>query len=149
MEDFKINSKEILMGRDKDFPLTQELEDNLMDLLIKINKFRNIYGKPMVVSSGYRPGVYNKNANGASKSKHMTLQACDFIDLNGDLDEFCVNNKDVLKECGLYLEHPYFTPTWCHLQSIPPSSNSLIFYPYSVIPKTAKFDKKFIHLLKT
>lgn len=124
-----ITRDEILMGRDTEFPLSTELEHNLQQLLTAINHFRSIYGKPMVVSSGYRPGYYNRNVGGANNSSHITCEACDFHDVGGDLDYFCVMNQAVLEQCGLYLESPARTINWCHLTIRPPHSGKRVFLP--------------------
>lgn len=141
-----IKLEEILMGRDKEFPLDTALKNNLKKLHEALNKFRVIYGKPMLVTSGYRPGEYNKAAGGANKSNHTICLACDFADSNGDLDAFCIANPEVLEECGLYLEHPKWTKGWCHLQCVPPKSGNRIFILYTTEPSENKFDKRFITL---
>lgn len=138
--------EEILMNRDKDFPLTQELEANLSKLLEALNKFRKIYNKPMIVSSGYRPSVFNEKACGAKKSNHMLCLACDFVDMDSSLDAYCVANENILEECGLYLEHPKWTKTWCHLQAIKPMSCKRIFVPQATEPVKEKLDTLFINL---
>jgi hypothetical protein len=124
-----ITRDEVLMGRDKEFPLNSELEKNLEILLKALNKFRAIYGKPMVVSSGYRPGKHNKSAGGALKSNHVICLACDFQDSDGKLDDFCLKNQSILESCGLWLEHPMATPGWVHLQAVAPRSGRRVFIP--------------------
>lgn len=125
-----ITRDEVLMGRDKQAPLTPELEANLTKLLEALNKFRKIYGKPMKVSSGYRPPAINEKTFGAARrSNHMICLACDFRDSDGSLDQFCLNNKKVLEECGLWLESPEYTVGWCHLQCVPPMSGKRVFIP--------------------
>lgn len=126
---YKVTREEILQGRDKEFPLSQEQEANLSKLLAAVNKFRDIYGKPLKVSSGYRPGKYNEAAGGAKKSNHMQCLAVDFVDVDGSLDAYCLANLKVLEECGLYLESPEHTPSWCHLQAIAPRSGNRVFLP--------------------
>lgn len=118
---------EILMGRDKEFPLSPELEANLAKLLVALNKFRALYGKPMTVSSGYRPGYYNEQAKGAKNSNHIICQACDFADHDGFLDAYCMHNQGLLEQCGLWLESPEHTNGWCHLD-ISPRKNR-VFIP--------------------
>ena len=124
-----ISRDEFLMGRDSAFPLSAELEVNASDYLDKINKFRAIYGKPMIVSSGYRPGHYNKDAGGAKGSAHAVCLACDFVDHDGSLDQYCLDNLDVLEQCGLYLEDPKSTPNWSHITSRAPNSGHRVFIP--------------------
>lgn len=127
--DAMISRDEVLMGRDKEYPLTPELEANLQALLKSLNQFRDLYGIPMIVSSGYRPGHYNTDAGGAKGSAHMMCEACDFRDSDGSLDFFCANRLDVLEQCKLYLEMPKNTPGWCHLTVRPPKSGNRIFIP--------------------
>lgn len=117
------------MGRDTEFPLSGELEENLTHLLAAVNLFRNTYGKPMVVSSGYRPGSYNTRAGGAAKSAHVTCEAVDFRDRDGSLAEYCLSNLPLLEKCGLYLENPVYTVGWVHLQTRAPKSGSRVFNP--------------------
>lgn len=141
-----ISIEEVLMGRDKKFPLNRELETNLGKLLVSLNQFREIYGKPMRVSSGYRPGPFNASAGGAKKSNHMLCLACDFIDLESSLDNYCVANQDILEQCGLYLEHPKWTSNWCHLQCVKPASGKRIFVPSAKEPTGKDLDELFIDL---
>jgi hypothetical protein len=122
-----ITREEILQGRDKEYPLSQELEANLTGLLAAVNQFRSIYGKPLLVSSGYRPGRFNKAAGGAKGSFHLVCKAVDFQDADGKLKEYCVHNLLVLEACGLWMEAPERTPTWVHLD-IHPRTNR-IFRP--------------------
>lgn len=125
-----ISAAEILMGRDKDAPLTSELKENLEMLLVALNKFRSIYGKPMTVSSGYRPPNINAQTKGAAKhSNHMICLAADFKDADGSLDQYCLNNLKVLEDCGLWLESPKSTIGWTHLQCVPPKSGNRVFFP--------------------
>jgi uncharacterized protein YcbK (DUF882 family) len=120
-----ITRDEILMGRDKEYPLDAALEANLQALLSAVNKLRTLYGKPMYVSSGYRPGHYNTDAHGAKNSTHLTCQAVDFKDADGALKTWIT--EDMLVQCGLYMEAREATPVWLHVQ-IRPTVNR-IFKP--------------------
>lgn len=120
---------EILMGRDGEFPLSEELEVNLGSLLVALNKFRDIYGIPMRVSSGYRPGHYNTDAGGAANSPHKTCEACDFHDQDGSLKRYLSNNLGILDTCDLYMEDPGHTPSWVHLQIRRIPSGKRVFIP--------------------
>jgi uncharacterized protein YcbK (DUF882 family) len=114
-----ILKSEILMNRDKLYPddFTQEISDNIDKLLIPLNKFRELYGKSMVVSSGWRPASVNKTIGGAPKSNHVLGLACDFKDPEGLLDAFAMqlDASGELKKLGLWLENPKNTPGWIHL----------------------------------
>jgi zinc D-Ala-D-Ala carboxypeptidase len=112
-----IARKEILMGREVEFPLTPELEANLTKLLEAVNKLRTLYGKPMYVNSGYRPGHFNTSVGGAKGSTHITCEAADFRDNDGELKKWIT--PEILEECGLYMEDPDKTLGWCHLDIRP------------------------------
>lgn len=114
-----ITRAEVLMGRDREYPLSPQLEQNLEDLLRRLNNVRALYGKPMLVTSGYRPGGYNRAAGGAAKSCHLICKAADFSDPDGELAKWLLNNLDVLVEEGLWLENPKYTKGWVHLQTRP------------------------------
>lgn len=117
------------MGPNKYEDLTPELQANTQEHLIRINKFREIYGKPMYVNSGYRTPEHNALIGGAKNSSHCTCQATDFKDNNGELKKYIAENSDILEKCNLYMEAPESTPTWVHLQSRPTPSGSRTFKP--------------------
>lgn len=125
-----ITKAEILMGRDKQYPLDSEQMSNLQVLLIAVNRLRLHYGKPMFVSSGYRPATINAATKGAAKkSNHIICAAVDFKDADGKLKDFCMNNLHILEACGLWMEAPEATPTWLHVQIFPPKSGKRVFKP--------------------
>jgi len=82
------------------------------------------------ISSGWRPPAVNARVpNAAPRSKHMTGDAVDLYDPEGELDEWCMEHLDVLAELGLWMEHPSATKGWCHLQQVPPRSGRRVFWP--------------------
>ncbi len=127
------------MGRDTQYPINVDQSNNLDRLILSLIPVRIAWGKPMIVSSGYRPGVYNSKAGGAKTSAHMSCQAVDIIDKDGKLAEWCLNNLDILEQNGLYLEDPRYTYIinsegervngWIHLQTKP--TKRRVFIPYS------------------
>lgn len=118
------------MGRDKEYPLTPELERNLVTLLHSLNIFRAEFKRAMHVTSGYRPGRFNTAAGGAKLSAHETCEACDFQDKERIIAQFTLQHPDVLIRAGLFLEDPRYTPGWIHLQTRAPKSGNRIFIPY-------------------
>ena len=125
-----ISRDEILMGRDKQFPIDGVMEKNLEKLLRGVNKFRAVYGKSMKVTSGYRPAAINATVKGAAKkSNHMVCLAVDFADSDGKLAEYCLNNLKLLEEFGIWIEDPAFTKGWVHMQVVPPRSGNRVFKP--------------------
>jgi hypothetical protein len=83
----------------------------------------------IAVNSGVRSPARNAAVGGAANSKHLTGHALDVSDPNGRIGAFLLANQHVLARHGLYMEHPSATPTWVHLQDLPPRSRNLVFYP--------------------
>lgn len=82
------------------------------------------------INSGWRPAAYNKTVRGAApNSKHITGQAVDIADPDGVIDAHLHTHFDLLIKHRLWMEHPSATKGWCHLQSVPPRSGNLCFYP--------------------
>ncbi len=113
------------MGREVEFPLSEELEKNLNNLLIAVNKLRDLYGEPLFVSSAYRPSHYNVAAGGSKNSAHLICSAVDFWDIDRRLTKFIT--IPILEQCGLWMEDSIHTPTWCHVQTRP--AKNRIFIP--------------------
>lgn len=142
--------EEFLMGRDKQYPseYTKEISDNLDKLLEVMNKVRSAYGKPMTVSSGWRPAAINSATSGAAaKSNHMIGLAVDIKD-DGSVRKWVLDNLQLMKDLGLYFEDWRWTPTWCHFQIVPPKSGKRIYVPSTAPAKepnawSGKYDSKF------
>lgn len=126
------------MGRQHTFKadLTEDIIRNATVTIKRANmlltKFKSATNdtEQRKVTSGWRPPKVNAGVpNAAVRSKHMTGQAIDIADPEGDLDEWCMTNQAVLEEVQLWLEHPSATKGWCHLQTIPPKSGRRVFYP--------------------
>ena len=129
------------MGRNQIYPnaLTPEIVRNATHLLRKVNGLIAIMHEVNIdihptnrspISSGWRPPEVNAaTPNAATRSKHMTGDAVDLYDPDGEIDGWCMDHLDVLSEIGLWMEHPASTKGWSHLQQIPPRSGRRIFYP--------------------
>lgn len=123
------------MGRAKMEDLSPELQQNLRILHERINIIRAEYGKPMVVSSGYRRQSDNdKTANAAKMSNHLKCAAVDIRDTDGKFWAWCIKNIETFEELDLYLEDKRWTPTWVHIQIFPPKSGKRVFIPSAKPP---------------
>lgn len=134
------------MGRDAKYPneLTDEIREHVAELLGRVNLLlswayaENV--RPALdaktgthVASGWRPKAINDaTSNAATASKHLTGEGIDLRD-NGtrDLALWCLKNEDALAEIGLWMERPQWTPSWVHLQSVPPGSRRRYYVPSS------------------
>ena len=123
-----ITMKEILQGQKlEDIP--KDHQANLQELLIRVNKVREKYGKPMTPTSVYRSmkkhlDIYAKKGITDQKlipmkSKHLFGEAIDFADSDGQLKEWCKTNEQWLLSVGIWLEHYDHTTGWCHMQIKP------------------------------
>ena len=124
-----ISVSEVLMGRQDEYPLSIEQLLKLSTLMAAINYIRGVYGKPLIVTSGYRPGHYNKQAGGAKASAHLDCEAVDLYDPDREFTIWCWQNEDELEKAGLYMEDPEYTDGWVHLQTRAPRSGKRIFIP--------------------
>ena len=127
-----ITLSDYYMGRDKEYPsdLTDKIKSNAESLLLKVNELLGFFGESRTCNSGWRPKAVQMKVNPkAMGSKHISGDAIDLEDKDGKLKEWCVFNQATLEELGLYMEHPSATPTWVHLQQVPPASGNRIFKP--------------------
>jgi hypothetical protein len=58
--------------------VTKAMLDNGFRLALYLEKFRDYFGKPIVITSWLRVPSHNKRIGGASKSMHLTGLAVDF-----------------------------------------------------------------------
>ena len=126
------------MGRDKTHTadLTAEIQHNAEETVRRANmllsefRFDTHDTEIRKVNSGWRPPDINAATRGAAqRSRHMTGQAIDIADPEGDLDEWCLTHGETLARIGLWQEHPSATKGWCHVQTVAPKSGNRVFYP--------------------
>ncbi len=133
------------MGRDREYPtaMSPDLEHSAQITVDLTNQLLLKAGEAGVrvpvnprtgsrLTSGWRPPTLNAKTPGAAiNSKHMTGQASDVYDPDGDLDDWLMSDagQQVLVQLGLWMEHPSATKGWAHLQTVPPRSGRRVFYP--------------------
>lgn len=119
------------MGRDETYAseLTDAIRRNAATTVALVNELELASGMYLAVSSGWRPAAINAAVGGATHSNHTTACACDVHDPEGKLDQWCLDNLEVLERLGLWLESPKHTPGWCHVQTVPPKSGNRVFIP--------------------
>ena len=119
-----ITLDEILRGQ----PYPLNLKANLDDLLLRLNAFRALYGRPMICTSGYRTETNNRKVGGAKNSAHLYGQAADFLDRDQSLAKWIMQDLTVLDQVDLWMEDPSRSVGWIHLQSRPVQSGR-VFLP--------------------
>ncbi len=112
------------------YPISSEVEDNLIILCDRLNKIQQACGLVMAVTSGLRSEEDQQRINPfAMHSKHLLGQAADIYDQEKKLQEWCLANIDRLEGIGLWCEAFAYTPTWVHFQIVPPKSGTRFFIP--------------------
>lgn len=103
---------------------------NLKDLCSKLNKLG--FTPPRTASSCLRSLADQKRINpSAMGSSHLYGAAVDIADSDGKLKWWLQTDagKKALVECGLWMEAPEYTKSWCHLQIYAPNSFNRMFNP--------------------
>jgi len=80
---------------------------------------------------GFRP---EDCSVGADNSPHKDAHAVDSYDPERIFAKWCRSHESVLADLGLHMEREEWTPTWVHLQDIPPRSGKIVFVPSSSPP---------------
>jgi hypothetical protein len=132
----------------------KKLEKTMLTTLEKINNFlKEIHINDVQVTSGWRPQQLNDSIkNAAVKSKHITCEAVDLLDMKPFLLMHAILENLIAAEIhGVYFEDFRYTPTWVHIQVTPPKSGQRIFIPSSnepLAPQKFKgfefYDRQFI-----
>lgn len=125
-----ITTIEYMMGRDREYPPTDEMLKNSVITVQRANELLKRASLDRRVVSGYRPAEINAMVKGAApNSKHTICAAVDLEDHDGKLGEWCIENLGELADIGLWMEHKGSTPTWVHVQIYPPKSGNRVFIP--------------------
>lgn len=116
----------------KNRPLTTEQSQNLEELFLVMSHIEAEYGKPLVVTSGFR-SVEDETRIDPSHpgSMHTEGAACDILDPDdtSPLWSWIMMNLDLMIELDVYLEDRNSCKAHCHFQIFPPASGKLIFKP--------------------
>jgi len=123
--------EQYMMGRDSQYPTTEEMEASAAILLHRVSKLLREYqiiNKKQVnwkISSGYRPGHYNKPYS--TTSPHLECKAIDIADtLDIGLDKWIDSDPTILERFNLWREHPSKTPSWVHLDIRPRATRTFM-----------------------
>lgn len=128
-------------GRDRAFAkdLTATVRLNAVETLYRANRLLTEFKiqRPestceRLCNSGWRPLSVNVATTGAARlSRHLTGEAIDISDRDGNLDAWCLTEagQEALERLKLWLECPTATPGWCHVQTVPPKSGNRVFRP--------------------
>ena len=87
--------------------------DNLMNVWFYIlQPLREAYGKPIVVTSGYRPTALNSAVGGVKNSQHLTGEAVDIVaQQRSDTDQL----GKLIESLHLPFDQLIYEGTWIHV----------------------------------
>jgi uncharacterized protein YcbK (DUF882 family)/soluble lytic murein transglycosylase-like protein len=71
-------------------PSDPTVQSNILKIMQEVQKIRDDYGKPITITSGYRPEHINRAVNGVSGSRHISGEAVDICpsDPQADINDF-------------------------------------------------------------
>lgn len=121
--------------------VTDDVRSNAEALLSRVNALYAVAvrdGVPLPDNPGTKSGVSGSGNGGfrpnlcpvgAGSSTHKIGRGIDRYDPSRAFAAWCLAHPDVLKEFGLYMEDPRWTPSWVHLQDKAPNSGKLVYVP--------------------
>ena len=65
-----------------------DIARNILAMAQELDKIREAYGKPIRVTSWYRPPAVNRRVGGASQSQHLYGKGVDICPVDGDIHAF-------------------------------------------------------------
>lgn len=116
------------------YPTNPEIDANLIILCDRLCHIEDAYGQELVVTSGLRSQAQQQSliASGksnATHSKHLTGQAVDIYDPNGELKAWIMANLLLIETIEFWFEDFSYTVNWVHFQIVPPASGNRFFIP--------------------
>lgn len=98
------------------FPHDCSIIDNIIFTMEKLDMIREMYGKPLYVSSGYRCKELNRIVGGESNSQHLTGQAADInlgsVEKNRQFFYWLFDHAELIDFDQLINEHNF---SWVHI----------------------------------
>ena len=113
--ELEYSDKALELGIDNSAP--KDLIENGNRLLKFLQGFRDAYGEPIIISSGYRCPKLNKAVGGAKRSSHLHCLAADLV-VKGDWDKFirfAVGYMDGLDFDQCIIERNSKGSKWLHI----------------------------------
>lgn len=79
---------EVLRYDSRRIPVSDSVKQNIIRIIKEADKIREAWGKPIGISSGYRPAPINKKIGGVPNSRHVVGDALDIYPIGGDAIAF-------------------------------------------------------------
>lgn len=112
---------------------SKAITSNLMELSELLQKVRDIYNKPIIVTSGYRSEKLNKAVGGSKTSQHVKGQAADIRSVSDSVED----NKELFNlilglmiqkeiEVGQLIDE--YNYNWIHISTPHLTNNNQILH---------------------
>ena len=105
---------------------TQDIKNKLLSLIVNcLDPIREIYGKPITVTSGYRCEKLNTAVGGATNSQHKKGEAADLVPASGG------SLKDLYKaiiKFGNYDQLIFENKSWAHVSYTSNPRHQILYY---------------------
>lgn len=79
---------EVTQNDKRRIPKSKAVQESIVRLAKELDKVREAYGKPIGVTSWYRPPDVNREVGGVSNSQHIQGSAADVYPIGGDINHF-------------------------------------------------------------
>jgi len=120
-----------------EYPTTPDVDENLAHLLDRLNQFQGLCPHALIVTSGLRSmqkqiEIYQAMGKPPKlKSQHLLGRAADLKDWDKVIKNWCLTEEGLqaLESIGFWCEDFDSTPTWIHVQTVPPKSLKRFFLP--------------------
>ena len=105
---------------------SKDIESKLLSLIVNcLDPIREIYGKPIIVTSGYRCEQLNRAVGGATNSQHKKGEAADLVPGSGG------SLKDLYKaiiKFGKYDQLIFENKSWAHVSYTSTPRRQILYY---------------------
>lgn len=96
------------------FPKDDITRANIIRTCEVLQKIRDLFNRPVTITSGYRPRLYNEFIGGAAFSSHRTGRAVDFVVHGIDCDEVRKKLVPMLVSLDIRMENKPGS-NWVHI----------------------------------
>jgi len=114
-------------GLDNTPPTESPLWSNIDQTMQRLDDVREVLGKPVRITSGYRSAAVNKAIGGEATSAHCLGHAADFVCANQDPADLC---RQVI-EAGIQFDQliaEYRGSRWVHISFAPKMRGEVLTY---------------------